>query len=103
MKQKFYIHTTLNTFKECPSARVVKIPGYETYTFFAHRAFMGDDIWQDKYWRISEAATGQLCGGNSSNTIKQCIKRTKQILDKVGEKALKQCITKAIKSPYKGG
>ncbi len=100
MRQRFYICIPQGIFKECPSARRVVIPGYEQYTFFAHRALIEGDVWQDKYWRITEATTGQLCGGNSSNTIKQCIERTKQILDRVGKEALEQCINGAAKSPY---
>jgi hypothetical protein len=37
--------------------------------FFVHRELTYGDQWAKKNWRISEATTGLMCGGNESPTI----------------------------------
>lgn len=88
------------TFVECPSAKPITIPDFEEFKFFVHRELIYGDQWAKKNWRISEATTGLMCGGNESPTIQGCVELTKNILNRIGKDKFPMYVNNAPKSPF---
>ena len=89
------------SFIECPNGKPISIPGFEQYHFFIHRELLPGGLYANKNWRISEATTGLLCGGNAAPTIQECIDKTQKILNTVGKDNFPKYVSNAMKSPYK--
>jgi len=106
MKQDYYVaqweHRNMGkqSFVKCPSAKKVVVQGFEELDLFVHRELLPGNQWAKRWWRISEATTGMLCGGNEAPTIAQCIENTRNILERVGRHETSRCIENAPKSPY---
>ena len=72
---------------DCPSAKPVKIEGYESFEFFSHHPYLGNEKW-GKTFRLSEKTSG--------GSVSQSEKRSSLVENFLAKKATPELLQSKI-------